>query len=368
MAEDQAATAKTQPSPPAAPRKPWLQRPWVAPTLSIGILLSTILLAVLVTATPAGRALTAPAADWFNGSSIEERARREETRMRVLLDAWGKGLTLDPDVADAFLPTARSALDAVGIDERVIGVRQSGAPGWHEIVHVSGPTLITENGRHLLQGRLVDLESGLDLTQVRRSEVDYARAIASAALKPIAPFSPPQPVPAAASPTVSPSPAPKAEGPPLALDAVRDVLWSDSVSREIDTIDFTAEDERLQAYVFSRPDCPHCQRLHQALPELNAAGVTLRYVFSPATESERDRLLAALCAPDPAEAVHALYEGGTVPDGPCASPDGARAQLTQHLTIGELAQVTSVPTFFPSGNRPAVTGFESAEALIAAWR
>lgn len=44
------------------------------------------------------------------------------------------------------------------------------------------------------------------------------------------------------------------------------------------TIDYISSNEETVVYIFTDPTCPYCNKLHDEIPKLNDAGVTIKYV------------------------------------------------------------------------------------------
>lgn len=289
----------------------------------------------------------------------------------ALVALWADAKALPEEDGEAMTERAEAALSIAQIDEDVIGLRLSSAPGWVEILHQSGPTLISQDGGLLIQGRILDVRQGIDLSAVRRAEVEYAQAVIRAALDPIPAYALAPPAPLQPNnPQRAPQPDATADtGPSLAaindplLPTVQAALWD--TEGMLPTLDYLADDERLQVLVFSRPECPHCQRLHAALPDLNALGVSVRYLFIPQSPAERQKVVNALCALNPAEAMSSVYAGGEPP--PCEDSLLAENRVEAHAHVAQLINVTSTPTLYPALPNPASVGFDKVDELLAAW-
>lgn len=174
-------------------------------------------------------------------------------------------------------------------------------PGVLEAV-VSGQVYyVSEDGRYLLQGELFDLAQRRSLTEPRRQELRLAE---------------------------------------LAKVPLHQMVV------------YPAQGERKQTIsVFTDIDCGYCRRLHEHMPEMNARGIEVRYLFFPragvGSDSHR-KAVNVWCADQPLEAMTAAKRGQPVPDKQCKNP------VEAHMAVAEQVGVNATPTivtdhggFFP---------------------
>ena len=109
-------------------------------------------------------------------------------------------------------------------------VRTSPVDGWYTIQKGSIVAYITEDGRYLLQGDLIDLDHQVNVTEESRS------------------------------------------------DARRDLMSS---VESVDTIVFSPEEVKYTVSIFTDIDCTYCRRLHSQIDEYLAAGIEVRYFLYP---------------------------------------------------------------------------------------
>lgn len=105
-----------------------------------------------------------------------------------------------------------------------------------------------------------------------------------------------------------------------------------------DMITFAAKGkERAKIYVFTDVDCGYCRKMHQEVPDLNAAGVTVHYLAFPRsgakTETAR-KMDSAWCAPDRNGALTELKRGRTLPAAPVACQSPVADQYKQGVALG----------------------------------
>ena len=113
--------------------------------------------------------------------------------------------------------------------------------------------------------------------------------------------------------------------------------------------------------VFTDVDCPYCAKLHNEVPQLNQAGVKVRYLLYPrsGTGSETyKRSVAVWCAKDRIKAVGIAKSGGALDMKTCDNPVAANFKLGQTLGI------TGTPTIVLD-NGQVLPGYVPAEKLVA---
>jgi thiol:disulfide interchange protein DsbC len=140
----------------------------------------------------------------------------------------------------------------------------------------------------------------------------------------------------------------------------RDLLAT--VKKE-DMIIFPAEGEtRASISVFTDVDCFYCQKLHQEVPALNAAGVEVRYLAYPraglGSESYR-KIATAWCSDDPQEAITQLKNRETLADNVC--PDNP---VADQFMLGQKAGVRGTPAMVLEDGK-MLPGYMSAQDLTA---
>lgn len=128
---------------------------------------------------------------------------------------------------------------------------------------------------------------------------------------------------------------------------------------EKDMIIFPAVDKRRAAlYVFTDVDCGYCRKLHlEAVPELNMAGVEVRYLAFPRAgvgSPSYKKIASAWCADDRQAALTALKNSKSLPENVCDNnPVAAQFELGHQVGVnGTPALVLEDGTLLP-GYRPA---------------
>jgi len=143
----------------------------------------------------------------------------------------------------------------------------------------------------------------------------------------------------------------------VAAAKIRKELLSE-VPRD-DMIIFPAVDQRRAAlYVFTDVDCGYCRKLHlESVPELNMAGVEVRYLAFPRAgvgSSSYKKIASAWCADDRQAALTALKNRQSIQENVCdGNPVAAEYELGKKLGVnGTPALVMEDGTLVP-GYRPA---------------
>ena len=130
--------------------------------------------------------------------------------------------------------------------------------------------------------------------------------------------------------------------------------------------------------MFTDPTCPYCQKLHAAIPQLNAAGISVHYLLYPRDMARLNggggesvtqmNLNNVWCSVDQQAAMNDAYAGFRVPAADCAAlpPELKRmnSPVAKHYELGNIFNVTGTPNVFTSDGKD-LPGFQSAEKLIS---
>ena len=100
---------------------------------------------------------------------------------------------------------------------------------------------------------------------------------------------------------------------------------------------------RHRLTVFTDVDCPYCSKFHLEVPDLNSAGVEVRYAAwprtPPGTESH-DRSISVWCARDRHRAMTDAKAGRNIAHATCDNP------VQEHYELGRRLGVNGTPTLF----------------------
>lgn len=169
---------------------------------------------------------------------------------------------------------------------------------------------LTADGQHLLQGRLVDLDTRVDLTDQAKTQM-RAEQLAN-------------------------------------IDAATFVT-------------FGPDEPTHRLLVFTDPDCGYCRRLHEQVDEYAEAGIQINYLGFPRAgegSTTYETLVSVWCAEDQHEAMDIAKTGGRLPKAECDNP------VADHYRLGQLMGVTGTPALM-TFNGTLIPGYVPPEQLKA---
>lgn len=188
-------------------------------------------------------------------------------------------------------------------------VRPSAIPGLFEVQRGALFGYVTADGRFLISGDMINLETGEELTEGSRKQMRVAM-----------------------------------------IDALGD---------QYIPFDPPAGKAQHQVTVFVDVDCGYCRKLHDELPSYQALGIGFKYVFFPraglGSDSER-QLDAAWCAPDRKTAVTKAIHGEKFAAKTCETPTKKHYELAAKLGVRGTPMM-----ILPSGD--VVNGYVPAQVL-----
>jgi thiol:disulfide interchange protein DsbC len=232
--------------------------------------------------------------------------------MRILIAVAGLAAgfvaagSMAADVPD--LTTLKSALGGQEPDT----VRDAPVKGLYEVV--IGPQLyyLSEDGRYVVNGSVIDLDQGADVTEPRRAEVR--------------------------------------------VDSV------DAVGEE-NMVIFAPEGEvKHTVTVFTDIDCGYCRKLHNEIAQYNDAGIRVRYLFFPRSGPETESYFKAVsvwCADDRLDAMTLSKQGVAIDQRTCENP------VTAHYELGRSIGVTGTPAILTESGQ-LIPGYLPADRLSEA--
>jgi thiol:disulfide interchange protein DsbC len=169
-------------------------------------------------------------------------------------------------------------------------IRPAPIPGLYEIQHQHDFAYVTEDGKFLLRGDLINIETGEEVTENHRRG-DRLAAIKDLGTQNFIVFAP---------------------SPPIAT--------------------------KYTVTVFTDVDCGYCRKLHSQIADYNAKGISIRYAFYPRSGPDTEswhRAEAVWCATDRKAAMTQAKSGGTVKSGgkACENPVAKEYQLAEEIGI-----------------------------------
>jgi thiol:disulfide interchange protein DsbC len=101
-------------------------------------------------------------------------------------------------------------------------------------------------------------------------------------------------------------------------------------------IEFVAEDSKDAIYVFTDIDCGYCRKLHLDVPELNAKGISVRYLAYPRAGVESavgQEMSYVWCADDRQKALTAAKNRESVEAKECDDPVAKQHELGKKMGV-----------------------------------
>jgi thiol:disulfide interchange protein DsbC len=173
-------------------------------------------------------------------------------------------------------------------------ISDSPIPGIYQVAIGSNVAYVTSDGRYVLQGEIIDVNNGENLTEVTR---ERARVSLLA-----------------------------------------------SVDQE-SMIVFSPEGEvKHTVTIFTDIDCGYCRQLHREIDKITDLGIEVHYLFYPRTGRKTESWEKAdkvWCAGDRNTALTKAKLGGEVPDKTCSD-----TPVEAHFTLGQRVGVRGTPAVF----------------------
>lgn len=185
-------------------------------------------------------------------------------------------------------------------------LRPTPVDGLYELSRGMAVGYVTADGRYLLEGDLVDLATGRQLTEERRR-------------------------------------------------SARTAVLDEAAARSITF----GEDAEHLVTVFTDIDCGYCRKMHQEIDDYNAAGIGIRYMLYPRSGQNSDsyrKAVATWCSEDRKDALTRAKQGKDPGTKSCDHP------VDSHLLAGRQLGLRGTPMMvLPNGE--VVQGYVPADRL-----
>lgn len=229
------------------------------------------------------------------------------------------------NISSAILSTMVIASTALHADEQTIrqslklsmpslsvsSVKQSEANGLYEVVVGANILYVSEDGKYLLQGHLIDIAAKKDLTEEKLSNT-RVQAI--------------------------------------------DSLGKDNM------IIFKPEKTKYTVSVFTDIDCGYCRKLHAEIDQYMAEGIAVQYLFYPRAgkgSESYNKAVSVWCADDRPAALTLAKNGQKLKNVSCSNP------IDQHMQLGVEFEARGTPMIVTAkGN--ILPGYVPAKRLAQA--
>lgn len=188
---------------------------------------------------------------------------------------------------------------------------KSSVPGFYEVVYGTEVFYVSADGRYLLNGSIVDIKAGKNLTEDKRGQGR--------------------------------------------LKVVSEV-------DEKSMIIYSPKEVKHRVTVFTDIDCQYCRRLHQEMAELNGLGIEVRYLLFPRAgvgSKSYDKAVTVWCSANRQQALTDAKAGKTLPNKKCDNP------VEKHMALVEKLGITGTPTMILEDGS-MIPGYIPAARLAAA--
>jgi thiol:disulfide interchange protein DsbC len=191
----------------------------------------------------------------------------------------------------------RAALAGLLPDTQPTHLKPAPIAGFTEVGIDGRVVYVSNDGRYLLQGALVDMERRENLT-----------LLAEAGMR-------------------------------------KQVLATAGADRRIT---FAAAEPRHTVTVFTDIDCGYCRKLHEQVAEYNRLGISIEYLFFPREgigSESFEKAVSVWCAPDRRKAMTAAKSGLPLPRGTCSNP------VTMDYDLGRRVGLDGTPAIYNAEGR-----------------
>jgi thiol:disulfide interchange protein DsbC len=238
----------------------------------------------------------------------------EKTMKKTLKIAALSMMALAAPVANADEDAIKQAIAKSMPEVKIDSIHPSEAKGLYEVAVGSSVLYATEDGKYLLQGRLIDVASRTDLTE-RKLAVGRLAAL--------------------------------------------DKIGKDNM------IIFKAKIPKYTVSIFTDIDCGYCRKLHSEIDQYLAQGITIQYLFFPRAGKGSDsynKAVSVWCAKDRNAALTAAKKDQTIEAKTCDNPVDEHMKLADAFEVkGTPMVVTEKGNIYP-GYLPAKELVEALEA------
>ncbi len=190
---------------------------------------------------------------------------------------------------ESVTPAVKHALEGAVPGQKPDRIEATPIPGVFELTFGAHVVYVTQDGRYLLNGDVIDLTKQENITEPKRKQARVE-----------------------------------------AINALGDASM----------IVFAAKQPKYTVSIFTDTTCPYCQQLHRDMDQLNALGVTVRYLAFPRSgipSQIYDTMVSVWCADDPRKAITDAKSGKEVPSKTCKNP------VAEHYRLGREIGISGTP-------------------------
>lgn len=113
---------------------------------------------------------------------------------------------------------------------------------------------------------------------------------------------------------------------------------------------------KMSLVIFSDIDCPYCRKMHKEIPELNEAGIEVRYLAYPRSGvggKSYWKAVSAWCAKNPAKAMDDAMLRDNNQDNKCENPVKKHMQLAKTFGVNGTPNIITDKGYLIPGYVPA---------------
>ncbi len=213
--------------------------------------------------------------------------------------------------ANADEAAIRKALSLAMPASKVDAIKPSVIKGLYEAAVGANIYYVSEDGKYLIQGRLVDIAARKDLTEEK-------------------------------------------------LNGTRK-LAIENMGKE-NMIIFAAKIPKYTVTIFTDIDCGYCRKLHSELDQYSAQGITIQYLFFPRAgkgSESYNKAVSVWCADDRNAALTAAKKDKSIAVKTCDNP------IDKHMKLAEDFDVKGTPMIVTEGGN-ILPGYLPAKQLVEA--
>jgi len=196
---------------------------------------------------------------------------------------------LGPSISHANEDVVRRALNKSMPTLKIDSVKSSEVKGLYEVAVGANILYVSEDGKYLLQGHLIDIAARKDLTEGKLADTRK-----------------------------------------LAIEKLG----------EEQMIIFKPEKSKYKVSVFTDIDCGYCRKLHSEMDQYMAEGISIQYLFYPRAGKGSDsynKAVSVWCADDRNAALTAAKKGGAPEVKTCENP------IDEHMQLGVEFEARGTP-------------------------
>jgi thiol:disulfide interchange protein DsbC len=206
--------------------------------------------------------------------------------------------------------TVRKAVASMAPDAKIDSLRPAPIAGMTEVSAAGQTVYVTNDGKYMLAGSIIDIATKRDLTEATRAE--------------------------------------------KRREALKTVTASQMIV-------FAPSHPKYTVTVFTDVDCAYCRKLHSQIADYNKAGIAVDYLFFPRAgigSESYDKAVSVWCASNRQQALTTAKLGLPIPKAKCTNP------VTQDYELGRRFGFDGTPAVY-TADGTAIGGYLSPADMRA---